>query len=107
GNTTLGAGDSAVQSHLTGLGYTVVVKAATAAVTADATGKALVAVSSTVTSADVGSKFRSVGVPVFVCENAIFDDMGMTATTTGSFGTTAASSVAVNLPNHPLAAGLS
>jgi len=107
GNTTLGAGDSAVQNRLVSLGYAVTVKTALAAVTADATGKALVAVSSTGASSDVGTKFRNVTVPVLLWESNLLDDMGMTSTTTGSFGTTSASSVVINLPNHPLAAGLS
>jgi hypothetical protein len=106
GNATLGAGDSAVQNRIAGLGYSVVVKAATAAMTADATGKALVVVSSTVASTDVGSKFRTVKVPVVAWENGILDDMGMTSTAAGAFGTTAGTSVVISAPNHPLAAGL-
>jgi hypothetical protein len=107
GSTTLGAGDTAAQNRLTSLGYAVTAKAASSAVTADATGKALVVVSSTVTSSTVAAKYRDVKVPVLAWESAILDDMGMTGTASTAFGTTPGSTAAISAPNHPLAAGLS
>jgi hypothetical protein len=109
GNSTLNAGDTAVNNRLTTLGYKVVVKTGPAAVSADATGKALVAVSSTVLSTDVNTKFRSVPVPVVVWEPALFDDLGLTGKVAGAdLGTTGSQTqVAILDSRHPLAAGLS
>jgi hypothetical protein len=108
-STTLVAGDAAVRTRLESLGYNVTVKDAPNAQGTDATGKALVLVSSTVTSGDVNTKFRAVTVPVVVWESGIFDDMGMTGTVSGTdFGTTT-SQTQVNVvgSSHPMAAGLS
>ena len=52
--TTLGTGDSAVKARLQALGYSVVVVGDAASTTADASGKQLVAISSTVSSGNVG-----------------------------------------------------
>ncbi len=85
----LNAGDAAVKKRLEALGYAVTVKGAAASVTADANGKDLVVISSTVTSGDVNTKFRTVAVPVLMWENALLDDMGMTGTVGGTdYGTT-------------------
>jgi hypothetical protein len=109
GNATLVPGDLAVSNRLKALGFTVVVKAAAASVTADATGKALVLISSTVGSADVNTKFRAVAVPVLNWEEAIQDDMGMTGPTTGGDrgATPTVSQIVIANASHPLAAGLS
>ena len=88
GNTALNSGDAAAKKRLETLGYSVTVKSAVAATSADANGKDLVVVSSTVTSGDVGTKFTNTTVPVLTWENAILDDLGMTQTATGvDFGT--------------------
>lgn len=89
GSTLLNASDAAVKKRLENLGYAVAVKAGSASVAADANGKDLVVISSTVNSGDVNSKFRDVAVPVLTWENAIYDDMKMTGTVSGAdFGTT-------------------
>jgi hypothetical protein len=105
-STTLNASDTAVRNRLQTLGFTVQVKAAPSTVTADANGKALVVVSSTVTSGDVGTKFKNVTVPVFTWESAIYDDMKFvpTGSTLGTQG--GVSSVTIASPSHPMAAGL-
>lgn len=101
GSTLLNAGDAVVKKRLEILGYPVTVKAASAAVSADANGKALVVISSTVSSADVNTKFKASTVPVITWENAILDDMGMTGTAAGvDYGTAAA---ATDLNVHPTA----
>jgi hypothetical protein len=107
GSTTLAAGDNAVKARLEQLGFAVTVKAASAASSADATGHTLVLVSSTVTSGDVGSKFRDVAVPVVVWENAIYDDMKMTGVTSGAdYGTsTAQTALSISAQAHALAGG--
>lgn len=106
-STTLNAADTAVRNRLQTLGFTVQVKAAASSVTADATGKALVVVSSTVTSGDVGSKFKSVAVPVLTWESAIYDDMALVPSGATNLGTQATqTSVTIATPSHPMAAGL-
>jgi hypothetical protein len=109
GATPLSAADAAVQTRLQALGYIVVVRTGPASTTADATAKALVVISSTITPADVNTKYRNVSVPVLCWENAIFDDMNMTGTISGTnFGTTPSTTqIAISNPSHPMAAGLS
>jgi hypothetical protein len=82
GSTTLNASDTAVKSRLEALGHTVVVKDGASAVTADATGKALVVISSTVTPTSVGTKFRTVTVPVITWESGSSNNIN----TNGSVG---------------------
>lgn len=109
GNATLVAGDVAISNRLKALGFTVVVKAASASVTGDATGKALVFISSTVSSSQVAAKFRTVTVPVVNCEEAVQDDMGMTGNITGGDRGTSGglTQVVMQTSSHPLSAGLS
>jgi len=108
GSTTLSSVDSAINTRLQNLGFTVVVKSATAATSADATGKRVVVISDSVTPTDVNTKFRTVSVPVMTLDPQLFDDMGMCATTTGNFGTTTAQkNVTITNASHPMAAGLS
>jgi regulation of enolase protein 1 (concanavalin A-like superfamily) len=108
-STTLGTGDTAIRNRLDSLGYNVTVKDAPSSTTADATGKTLVVVSSTITSTDVNTKFRTVTVPVVTWESGIFDDLGMTGTVSGTDFGTQASQTQVNVvaSTHPMAAGLS
>jgi len=106
-STTLGAGDTAVRNRLLATGHTVVVRTASGAVTADAAGKALVLVSSTVTSTSVNTKFRTVVNPVLTWESLLLDDLGMTGNAAADRGTLAAQTqVDIAAPTHPLAAGL-
>jgi glucose/arabinose dehydrogenase len=106
-STTLGAGDAAVRDRLVATGLTPVVRAAAAVTTAEAAGKALVLLSSTPTSSQVNTKFRTVVTPVLNWESALMDDLGMSATTAGNFGTTTGQTqVAIVNAAHPLAAGL-
>jgi uncharacterized repeat protein (TIGR01451 family) len=108
GNTTLSSVDTAIKTRLQNLGLNVVVKLATAAVTADATGKRIVVISDSVTPANVTTKFKTVTVPVVTLDPQLFDDMGMTTTATTNFGTTATQkNVTITNATHPMAAGLS
>ena len=105
---TLNASDAAVKARLEALNCVVTVKDAASAVTADANGKALVVISSTVTPTAVGTKFRTVAVPVITWESGIFNNMGMTGNTNKDFGTkTNQTQVTITNATHPLAAGLS
>jgi hypothetical protein len=109
GSATLTAGDSAVRDRLQASGLTVIVRSGPESTIADASGKALVLVSSTVTSGNVGTKYRGVVNPVLIWESNLFDDLGMTGTVSGTdFGTLSSQTqVDVVAPAHPLAAGLS
>lgn len=108
-STTLGAGDAAVRDRLTATGFTPLVRTAAAVATAEAAGKAVVLLSSTSTSSQVNTKFRTVVTPVLNWESALMDDLGMTGTVSGTqFGTmTGQTQVAIVNAAHPLAAGLS
>ncbi|MDB5050558.1 MAG: hypothetical protein JWO30_3629 [Fibrobacteres bacterium] len=105
GSTTLNAGDSHVNDWLHLTNHTVTIKTGLAAVAGDTTGKDLVIISSTVTSADVNTKFKNVKKPVLTWEASLFNPMGMTGAVSGTdFGTTAAqTTVVVKLPAHALA----
>jgi hypothetical protein len=109
GSTTLSAADQAVQRRLVALGLTVSVVKDSAATTAQATGKKLVVISSTVASGAVGTKFRAVAVPVLVWEPSLFGNMAMTGTSGSAAGTTSGQTQLslVAATTDPLAAGLS
>lgn len=107
-STTLGAGDAAVRDRLTATGFTPVVRTAAAVTTAEAAGKALVLLSSTPTSSQVNTKFRTVVTPVLNWESALMDDLGMSAVASANYGTTTGQTqVQIVNAAHPLAAGLS
>ncbi len=108
GNTTLSGVDTAIKTRLQNLGLNVIVKSATTAASADATGKRVVVISDSVTPTDVNTKFRAAAVPVVTLDPQLFDDMGMCATVTTNFGTTATQkNVTITNTSHPMAAGLS
>lgn len=108
GSTTLSSVDTAIKTRLQNLGLNVVVKSATSAVTADATGKLVIVISDSVSPTNINTKFRTVTVPVVTLDPQLFDDMGMTAATTGNFGTTGTQkNVTITDVAHPMAAGLS
>jgi Subtilase family len=112
GSSTLNAGDSTILTRLNWLGYAVTVKTGAATTAADATGKTVVVVSSTVNPSDVNTKFRTSTVPVLTWEEGIYGSMGMT---TGSVSGTdygnldaTPTQTSVNIIGglHPLTAGL-
>jgi uncharacterized repeat protein (TIGR01451 family) len=108
GSTTLNSSDSALKARLEALNYVVTVKDGSSAATADATGKAVVVISSTVSPNSVGTKFRTVTVPVVTWESGIFNNMGMTGSTNKDSGTvTRQTQVQITNATHALAAGLS
>ena len=100
-------GDSLAIAQIGACGYGTATFTAAQAQTSDATGKVMVVISSSVTSAEVNTKFRNVGVPVVTWENALFDDMGMVGAAATQYGTTLAQTqVQISLAGHRLAAGL-
>jgi len=108
--TTLSTADNAIKTRLQNLGYTVTVRGSgnsNAIQTSDATGKTLVLISSTVTSANVLAKFRHVAIPVITWKADLFDDHGMTGSTANDSGTaTGQTALVITNAAHPLAAGL-
>ncbi len=106
GGTTLGAADEAVRGRLEGAGYAPVVKAPRATTAADADGKAVLVISSTIPDAALGTRFRNSIAPIVTWETHLFDDLGLTDAT--GFGTTGNQRrLDIVRPAHPLAAGLS
>lgn len=110
-STSLSGADLTVFDRLKAMGYAVRVKSASALAAADAAGKRLVVVSSTVSSTAVNAKLKTVSVPVLTWESSIYDtpDLGLTGPSTPAYyGTTASlTSIAIVDSAHPLAAGLS
>jgi hypothetical protein len=93
GNTNLNQGDSdyIIRTQLNALainkGYSVQTVDDNVVQTADATGRRLVVISSSVDDAVVTNKFRTVPVPVMLWEDSLLDDMGMVGTTGNPSGT--------------------
>lgn len=106
GSASLSPADAAVRTRLEDAGYVPVIRTGRAATGADAPGKAVVLISSTVTPGDVGSKLRGSVAPIVTWETQLFDDLGLTGTAAAS-GTAKQSRITIITPGHPLAAGLS
>jgi hypothetical protein len=102
----LSAGDTAIQSHLVGKGYDVTLIRDNASTTVTQT---LVVISRSISSGNVGTKYRNVAKPVMVNEYNLFDsDMGLVSATAGSTGgNPGADSLDVQAAAGELAAGLS
>jgi hypothetical protein len=109
GSVSLGRGDSAVKSRLANSGFSVTVVADSGLGNNPKVSQDLVLVSRTITSTNVGTKFRALAKPVMVWEPSLYDDMGMVPETSGSFGSTTSNSTSlvVNAAAGALAAGLS
>jgi hypothetical protein len=105
GPVPLGSGDAAVVDRLRFLGLPVVVKTAVEATSADADDKALVVISSTVLSGDVGTKFTASATPVLQWESALNDEFLLSATGGNLAGQ---DSIVITSEGaaHPLGAGL-
>lgn len=107
GSTALTASDTMIRSRLQALGFIVTVKDGTSAQSTDANGKSLIVISSTVSPASVGTKFRTSAVPVIVWESGLFSNMGMTGSGNKDVGTSARQTqIQILSPTHALAGGL-
>jgi hypothetical protein len=108
--TGTGAGDvsdQAVRDHLIAFhGLAVQMVDDNVVQTSDAQGKQLIISSSTVSSGNVGSKFRDTAVPYINWEAALQDDMGMVPTGGDGFDRPGQTELEIVDPAHPLAAGL-
>ncbi len=100
--------DRVVLTRIEGLGFDVVMRAAASAgLEEEARSAALIAISSTVESAALGSQFRDLPVPLVVWEPSLYEDLGMIwPRDTEVRGAVAGSDLVVSLADHPLAAGL-
>jgi hypothetical protein len=107
GNTWLCSSDAAVKARLESLGYTVTVKDDASCTSNDSSDKGLILISSTCNSANVGTKYRDVAVPVITWESYLYDDMKMTGTTVNShYGVSSnISKMRVTDSAHPIAQG--
>lgn len=104
GSTTLSAGDNYMKTRLPALGYTVATKLASQSSSADASGRELIILSNTCSTADVLDKFRAVAVPVITMFTGIYDDMALT--TTADRWVPTGKQLTIQNPMHPLAANL-
>lgn len=102
------AQDNLVAKRLQHLGFIVEAKSASASLTQDAAGKAIVYVSESVSSGQVAAKFKSVVVPVMITEPAVLDDMGMAGSNWGSQQGSDSGLTSLRIADvaSPLAAGL-
>ena len=117
GRMPLEPGDARVKERLESLGYGVVAKPALQVVPSDASGKAMIAISSTSLAMDVTdvpgeltAKFRESAVPVLVWEPRLFYELGMIGGKDHQKDWGALkdqSRLTMTDPAHPLAAGLS
>lgn len=99
------AGDQSVADFLTSLGHTVVWLDEDNSTTADAQGKDLLYISSTILSGRVGARFRDVSIPVIVGESHLMDDMKMSS---GGYGNAnGLEEIEVQASTHPVMDGLS
>ncbi len=104
GSTSLNNGDAWVKSRLEQLGYSVEVKSDNYVRADNATGKGLIVISSTSNSANIGSMFTNVSVPVITWEPYLYGDLKMAS----SIGSSSSQyRVTINDASHPVAAGLS
>jgi hypothetical protein len=103
----LSMGDMRIRTLVQGRGFEVTMVDDGAAATA-ANGMALVVLTSSSMAATLGAKYRTVPVPILDMESAIFDDMRLTAATSGTdFDEEPGTQVSIipAMQAHPLAAG--
>jgi hyaluronoglucosaminidase len=103
GTAGLAPGEEDVRERLEHLGFAVEPILAAAADPTAADGTALVVISSSVASGDVGAKFRDVPVPVIAWEAFVYDDMALASSSGEQFRAT---TVDFTDAATPLSAGL-
>ncbi len=109
GGSTLTSKDQLVRDRLVAQGHSVTVRDDDVVTAADADGRDLVIVSSSVVYSKIGNMFRNTSTPVLTWEAYIFGDMELTGASYLNRGETSSyqSQVTITDPNHPMAAGLS
>lgn len=101
----LGPGDQKVQARLQAAGFAVTVKDYRSVIAGDASGKALILISSSVQSAAINASFRDTAVPLVVWEHGLYDDLGLTGAISGrDYGQTMPrTAITISAPAHPIA----
>ncbi len=98
--SALNAADQALRTRIENLNYTVVTMSASAAQPSHGAGRALVAISGTVTPSSLAVEFRNLPVPILTWNNGLLGILGMTGTASGTdFGTVSGSSQ-LRVSNH-------
>jgi len=77
-STTLSPGDKALNDHLSGRGFTVILKQQTKLQASDVIGHDLVVISHSVGQSTVGKILKPLATPIVCAEPTLFDDLGMT-----------------------------
>jgi hypothetical protein len=106
GDTRLPSDDAKLKARLEAMGLMVKLAGDSQPAT-QATGVDLVVVSGTSVGMMVAGKYQAVTVPVVCLEPAIMGAMKMTGTGMNGSGVAMTTQIAIALPMHPLAAGLS
>ncbi|MFC4321303.1 pectate lyase [Litchfieldia salsa] len=100
--------DEMTMSHLKSLGFSVTFKQDKDVIGEDAGSFDLVFVGESSSSGNIGKKFMNVSVPVVYAEPFALDDVYLSQSTSGMFGSyEGQDSLNINTKDHPLAAGLS
>ncbi len=104
---TLSLGDTALQKRLTDRGFAVTLADDSNVTVADANARALVVISSSITSGTLAAKLVATTAPVLCMENAVLDSMEMTGPAAADSGNmTNQTTITIARVGHPLAAGL-
>lgn len=104
---SLTPGDYGILDVLAGAGYNVEIANDQGISARRAQDKDIVLISSGVSSRYVGDTFNEVTIPVLTWKPWLLDDLGLTGTSAGSYGSTPVQTVSITDPSHPAAAGLS
>lgn len=81
----IGEGDQAMVNHIQSLGFTVKTVVDSECTTSDADGAALLVIFESCSSANVKEKFAKIEAPIFCCEMAAWENIGL-GTQTGATG---------------------
>ncbi|MBV8880653.1 MAG: fibronectin type III domain-containing protein, partial [Planctomycetaceae bacterium] len=100
---TVSTQDTAIQTRLTNLGYTVTMKTNTNVVAGDATGKAVIVITASATSNSAGTLFKPSTVGIVNWHPATMSALGMSSATATLATQT---QVTIQAPTHAMAAGL-
>jgi len=109
GSSSLNAAEESLRQRMLSRNYLVTHLADSVATAQDAADKAMILICSSVSSANVGTKFRDVEVPVLCHESHLFDDLRMTGPISGTDYGTRSQQTQLSLSgdqNDPLVRGL-
>ncbi|HYF65266.1 MAG TPA: Ig-like domain-containing protein [Herpetosiphonaceae bacterium] len=105
--TPLGPGDQKVQARLQAAGFAVTVKDYGSVLASDASGKAVILISSSVRSSAMNASFRDTAVPLVTWDHGLYDDLALTGATSGpDYGLSMPrAALRISAPRHPIALG--